>query len=494
MGLTTLLADLSAFDIDICEPKGDELPPHAVLHDRAAILPKIIVSPRTEEEVIQVLQTLYRSKTYDEYPVSIRSGGHGYFNGATCSGIMMNMGSMTKRDIVDDVLHVEPGAILGQLVWTLAQHGKAIPHGDCFGVGAGGHFITAGWDIALARRYGLGCQSLIGGRIVLWDGSVLDVNEETHPDLLHAMRGGAAAGVGVITSLRLQLIPEPPFVTRCFRILCEKEKIDTCVKHNAFANSHNLPDEISLAFRFFFEPDQLDPKCSFNIVSLLPVSETLTHLQTHLGPEVTSLVASHTHWVTDSLLSLRTIPASSAVTSKPSLLASVSPEALHEDPLAWWTPTVSAREMARSFFTSISHWVAPSSCDDILLSLCALFHSARTHTHRERMYALVIQGGGQITAKQNRCSMPLGQALARFELHWDEQRDEEWCRAFTRKVEDVLEENRDEGVERPYRGDIWKEEQAWDGGLEGVKRKWDRRNVKVAGGEEDVVVGVVDAP
>lgn len=68
---------------------------------------------------------------------------------------MINLGIMAERRIVDDVLLLEPGCILRQLIGTL-DHGKAVPHGDCFVVGAGGHFLTAGWDIALARRYGLG--------------------------------------------------------------------------------------------------------------------------------------------------------------------------------------------------------------------------------------------------------------------------------------------------------------------------------------------------
>ncbi|KAH8693485.1 hypothetical protein GQ44DRAFT_599120, partial [Phaeosphaeriaceae sp. PMI808] len=84
----------------------------------------------------------------------------------------------------NEILFVEPGCILGQLADALAKHGKAVPHGGCFDVGVSGHFLTASWDIALARRYGLGCQLVIGGRIALWDGTVVDVNEQSYPRLL----------------------------------------------------------------------------------------------------------------------------------------------------------------------------------------------------------------------------------------------------------------------------------------------------------------------
>jgi FAD/FMN-containing dehydrogenase len=137
---------------------------------------------------------------------------------------------------------------------TLARHGKALPHGDCFGVGAGGHFLTAGWDLILARLYGLGCQSVIGGRVVLWDGSIVDVDEKNHPNLLYVMRGGAATGAGVVTEIRLRLIDEPALATWRFTRI-SREQLGTCVAKNAFANAFNLPREVSVSFRFHFEPD-----------------------------------------------------------------------------------------------------------------------------------------------------------------------------------------------------------------------------------------------
>ena len=189
------------------------------MHNRAAIIPAIIVSSRSEWGVVETLKLLSSLRLYDRHSVSVRSGGHGYFNGASCSGIMINLGLMDRRRIVDDTLLLEPGCILGQLISTLADDGKAVPHGDCFGVGAGGHFLTVGWDIVLARRYGLGCQSVTGGRVVLWDGSVVDVDEKSHPALLYAMRGGAAAGVGVVTEIWLHVIDQPPLVSWCFKSL-----------------------------------------------------------------------------------------------------------------------------------------------------------------------------------------------------------------------------------------------------------------------------------
>jgi hypothetical protein len=260
---------------------------------------------------------------------------------------------MTGRRVVDNMLFLEPGCVLGQTVHSLVRHRKAVPHGDCFGVGAGGHFLTAGWDLLLARRYGLGCQSVIGGRVVLWDGSIIDVNEKNHPSLLYAMRGGAAAGAGVVTEIRLRLIDEPVLVTWRFS-RTNREQLATCVVNNAFANAFNLPWDVSVLFRFHFEPDQLEPICSFNIVSLLIVDETTHCLKQHLGTEVTSLVADPLAWNKKSLVDLRMLPASEFLAMNPEMLSEVSSMALYENPLVYWKQNASSREMAGSFFTSIS--------------------------------------------------------------------------------------------------------------------------------------------
>lgn len=469
-----LLRDLKQRGIQVQKTDGRNAPPEAVMHDQGAPVPAFVISPRSEWGVAQTLKLLEEFKLYNQLSVSVKSGGHGYFNGASCSGVMVNLAGMTGRRVVDNTLFLEPGCVLGQIVHSLARNHKAVPHGDCFGVGAGGHFLTAGWDLILARRYGLGCQSVIGGRVVLWDGSIVEVDEKNHPDLLHAMRGGAAAGVGVVTEIRLRLIDEPVSVTWRFTRI-SKDQLATCVANNAFANAFNLPRDVSVSFRFYFELDQLEPVCSFNIVSLLTANETIHCLNQHLGAEVTSLVTDPSTWNEKPLVDLRMMPASEFLAANPDMLSEVSSTALHENPLLYWKQGSSSREMARSFFTSISHWVV-QGCEAMLLKLYDAFQSAQTEPARERMYALVIQGGGRISELQQDCCMPLGQALARFELHWDNpEKEERWCRHFTDNISSIIQSREDGGPGRPYRGDIWREDQASDHRLDTILQKYDRR-------------------
>ncbi len=473
----SLLYDLKQRGIQVQETSRRNVPPEAVMHDRGAPIPAVVVSPQSEWGVAQTLKLLKHYRLYNQLPVSVKSGGHGYFNGASCSGVMVNLTGMTGRRIVGNTLFLEPGCVLGQTVHSLATHRKAVPHGDCFGVGAGGHFLTAGWDLILARRYGLGCQSVIGGRVVLWDGIVLDVDETNYPDLLYAMRGGAVAGVGVVTEIRLRLIDEPALVTWRFTSI-NREQLAICVANNAFTNAFNLPRDVSVSFRFYFEPNRLQLVCSFNIVSLLTAQDTIQCLNQHLGAEVASFLTNDLlAWNEKSLIDLRMLPASEFLATNPEMLSEVSSTALHENPLLYWKQTAASREMAASFFTSISHWVV-QGCEPMLLKLYDAFQSVQAEPARNRMYALLIQGGGQMLELQPECCMPLGQALARFELHWDDpDKEERWCRQFTDDISNVIRSEEDKRPGRPYRGDIWLEEQASDENLDTIHKKYDKRFV-----------------
>lgn len=71
--------------------------------------------------------------------------------------------------------------------------------------------------------------------------------------------------------------------------------------------------------------------------------------------------------------------------------------------------------------------------------------------------------------------MPLGRALARFVLHWDEAEDEEWSRGFTDGVLGIIRSHADGSVSRPYRGDIWLASQAGDKELDRIAQLYDRR-------------------
>lgn len=444
------------------------------MHDEGADVPALVISPRSEWGVGKTLESLkiLRLHGRQDLPISVKSGGHGYFNGGSCTGIMIDLSLMNKASIKEDSLILEPGCVLGQTMSILAQHRKAVPHGDCFGVGAGGHFTTAGWDLILSRRYGLGCQSLIGGRIALWDGSVLEVDDHNHPGLLHAMRGGAAAGVGVVVSLRLQLIDEPRLATwRCAPL--SRDQFNTCVEHGTFSRALALPRDITLSFRFHVDPDKNEPMCSLNITSLLSADETIHHLQQHLDGSVASFFTDRSGWNEKAFTDLRMLPASDYLARNPKMLAEITSAVLLEHPETYWNESYLG-EMQRSYLASASHWVQPN-CECMLQGVFDALQAARDGPTCGHIYAIAIVGGGRMTELQDGCSMPLGNALLRVEAHGKSREERSWCEEFTQRVSNIIQTAEDPSPGRPYRGDIWLPEQASDSTLDEIHDRYNRR-------------------
>jgi len=286
------------------------------------------------------------------------------------------------------------------------------------------------------------------------------------------MRGGAAAGAGIVTHIRLSLIDES-LQTRWCSVALDEAQLQMCIEQKAFPTAKRLPEEISVSFRFSFDKGDLEPVCSFNVASILPTNDTIQHLNQVFNPGVASVLCSRSVWNEGSLLELRLIPASDDLASYPRKLSDLSSNLLHEDPLAYWKPNYSWREMARSFLASVSHRVLPE-CEEMLLDLLQAFCRSPLSV-RGQIYAIVTLGGGRMLELQHGCSMPLCLELARFEVHWDDPEEEERCVQLTNDVANLILTKKDAGPERPYRGDIWLEEQAQDSLLDEILALYDQR-------------------
>jgi FAD/FMN-containing dehydrogenase len=91
----SLLNDLKQRGIQAQETSRRNVPPEALMYDRGAPIPAVVVSPQSEWGVAQTLKLIKHYRLYHQLPVLVKSGGHGYFNGASCSGVMVNLTGMT---------------------------------------------------------------------------------------------------------------------------------------------------------------------------------------------------------------------------------------------------------------------------------------------------------------------------------------------------------------------------------------------------------------
>jgi FAD/FMN-containing dehydrogenase len=97
----------------------------------------------------------------------------------------------------------QTGVKAGDYTKATGQRGLATGLGDTASVGLGGITLSGGMGY-LVRKHGLTIDDLLAAEVVTADGELLDVDENAHPDLFWALRGGGG-NFGVVTRLRLRL-------------------------------------------------------------------------------------------------------------------------------------------------------------------------------------------------------------------------------------------------------------------------------------------------
>jgi FAD/FMN-containing dehydrogenase len=138
--------------------------------------------------------------------LAVRSGGHSYAgHGTSEGGIVLDLSEMNAVEIDAErrSAWAQTGVTAGDYTKATGEHGLATGLGDTASVGIGG--ITLGGGIGfLVRKNGLTIDDLLGAELVTADGELLEVDEQNHPDLFWALRGGGG-NFGVATRLRFRL-------------------------------------------------------------------------------------------------------------------------------------------------------------------------------------------------------------------------------------------------------------------------------------------------
>src|SRR4029453_14867604 len=123
---------------------------------------------------------------------AVRSGGHSLAgHGVADGGIVLDLSELRGLDIDPDgrTAWAQAGLTAGAYTEAVGAHGLATGFGDTGSVGIGGITLGGGGGF-LVRRFGLTIDSLLAAELVTADGRILQVDEERHPDLFWAIRGG----------------------------------------------------------------------------------------------------------------------------------------------------------------------------------------------------------------------------------------------------------------------------------------------------------------
>jgi FAD binding domain/Berberine and berberine like len=139
---------------------------------------------------------------------ALRSGGHCYENFSSSADVVIDLRKMglVTVNAANQTVQVSAGASLWKIYTAVAAQGFAFAGGSCPTVGIAGHALGGGMGL-LGRRYGLCCDNMIGVRLVKADGTIIEADATTQPDILWASRGGGGGSFGVATRFTFKIHP-----------------------------------------------------------------------------------------------------------------------------------------------------------------------------------------------------------------------------------------------------------------------------------------------
>jgi FAD/FMN-containing dehydrogenase len=208
--------------------------------------PAAIVRPADAAEVAKVVRLA--AETGQE--LAVRAGGHSLAGHSTSDGgIVLDLSELTGIDLDLDgrTAWAQGGLTAGAYTSAVGAHGLATGFGDTASVGIGG--LTLGGGVGfLVRKHGLTVDQLLAAELVTADGRVLQVDEDHHPELFWAIRGGGG-NFGVATRLRFRLHELPSIVGGMLLLPGSPEVLEALA-----ATAEAAPEELSLIANVMVAP------------------------------------------------------------------------------------------------------------------------------------------------------------------------------------------------------------------------------------------------
>lgn len=243
---------------------------------RFNIFPTAIIVPQTEADLIYSFQTL----TQNDLSFSVRSGGHCYGPGSLSQGYVIDMRNFDSiiTDTATNQVFLGAGCKLGDIITALGNINYAIPTGSCCSVGITGLALGGGLGL-LARSYGATCDSIISIRLLMANGTIVDVDSTNYPDLFWALCGAGANSFGIVVGFTFQMYSVP--VVSYVSLLWQwNANLATQVFNAWQAWIPTLPDTISTECDFIYLAGV--PQIKINILKV--GSDPLTEWQNVFGP------------------------------------------------------------------------------------------------------------------------------------------------------------------------------------------------------------------
>lgn len=199
--------------------------------------PAVIIRVADAADVAQVIALAQETGL----ELSVRAGGHsapGY--GVNEGGVVLDLRALKdlEIDVAGRTAWAGAGLTAAEYTRAAAEHGLATGFGDTGTVGIAGITLAGGIGFLL-RKHGMTIDNLLAAEIVTADGQILHTDEQSHPDLFWAIRGGGG-NFGVVTRFKFRLHELPEIVGGMLMLPASPDVVTRFI-----ALAEAAPDELS---------------------------------------------------------------------------------------------------------------------------------------------------------------------------------------------------------------------------------------------------------
>ncbi|KAF9024793.1 hypothetical protein BDP27DRAFT_1438090 [Rhodocollybia butyracea] len=145
------------------------------------IQPSCRVSPATTSDVSFIMTTL----TKHSCPFAVRSGGHMTWAGSNVvGGVTLDLGRLNEITVEEEkgLVKLGPGNKWSSVYAAMEPYHLTTVGGRMPEVGVGGFFLGGGISL-LSFQHGFGSDNILNYELVLSNGTILNANASSHPDL-----------------------------------------------------------------------------------------------------------------------------------------------------------------------------------------------------------------------------------------------------------------------------------------------------------------------
>ncbi|KAL0573632.1 hypothetical protein V5O48_008328 [Marasmius crinis-equi] len=145
-------------------------------------------------------------------PFAVRSGGGMFWPGSSNidKGLLIDLGHLRGIEVDHErnVARLGPSLLWGEVYTTLSSLNLYVAGGRLPVVGVGGFLMHGGISFS-SFEHGFASETVVNYEVVLADGSIVNANATSYPDLFWALKWGST-NYGIVTRLDLSTYTLPP--------------------------------------------------------------------------------------------------------------------------------------------------------------------------------------------------------------------------------------------------------------------------------------------